>query len=60
MRYRAGDRVLYMGHVYYITQGPIMSTQGSIYSLSIVPPDIDGVLESELQPAPPEPKPSDG
>jgi hypothetical protein len=51
MRYRVGDAVLYDGEVYYIIEGPIMGTQGSIYRISKVPPPIT-VLDHELRPVP--------
>jgi hypothetical protein len=51
MGYRRGQAVIYEGERYYITRGPIMGTEGAIYEISKVPPPIQGVLESELQPA---------
>ena len=52
MGYRRGDPVIYKGKKYYVVGGPIMSTQGALYEISEVPPPIQGVAESDLQPAP--------
>ena len=49
--YRVGDEVIYHGQSYWIVSGPVMGTQGSLYSLSAVPPIIQGVWEHELSPA---------
>ena len=47
--YQVGQAVIYNGQRYYVVQGPVMGTQGSIYHISEVPPPIR-VLEAELKP----------
>jgi hypothetical protein len=49
---RRGDPVIYNGDVYWVVDGPTMSTRGAIFSISLVPPPIQGVPESELQDCP--------
>lgn len=51
MNYRVGDAVIYDGELYYIADGPIMSTEGNKYRLSKVPPEIL-VNEQEIRKAP--------
>lgn len=47
--YQVGQPVLYRGRTYYIVDGPVMGTEGSIYQISEVPPPIR-VLEHEIKP----------
>ncbi len=52
MPFRVGDKVIYRREAYYIVEGPIMGTQGSIYAISKVPPPIYGINERDLEVAP--------
>ena len=45
--YKRGQKVIYQGKTYYIVDGPMMGTEGSIYHISEVPPPTR-VLEHEI------------
>jgi hypothetical protein len=50
MNIQLGDAVIYNGKRYYITGGPVNTSQGPMYDISEVPPT-KRVPENELRPA---------
>lgn len=46
---QVGDVVEYDGDEWYVVHGPAMGTRGALFELSKVPPNLQGVPESELR-----------